>query len=70
MSLHRASVLIPRRIFLLGVLGMALSASAQYPGQVGKKSKDTVELARNRGSRMDGRRRQAEGEPACARHGL
>ena len=44
MSLHRASVLFPWPIFLLGLLGVALSASAQYPGQVSKKSKDTVEL--------------------------
>ncbi len=44
MSLHRICVLIARRRFLISLIGMALSASAQYPGQVGGKSKDTVEL--------------------------
>ena len=44
MSLHRICVLIARRRFLISLIGMTLSASAQYPGQVGGKSKDTVEL--------------------------
>jgi len=43
-SLRRASDLFPWQMFLIGVLGVALSASAQYPGQVSKKSKDTVEM--------------------------
>jgi hypothetical protein len=43
-SLHRICVLFARRRFLISLIGMTLSASAQYPGQVGGKSKETVEL--------------------------